>query len=538
MNARYWQYLLLTGALLCGLVCTPGRAAERNPFDEVMFFEDFEHISQGSVPEPWISYDEDGGYCTWFGRNSVWEVFARENFPAHSGQRFLMCHFNDFSVPNDDWIVLPPQYLGVPMSIHYWVAAQDYDYPESYEVRVSTGGNSPAEFTHVVFRDTAVTDLWSERNHDLAAFSGLPIWIAFHYNAVNRFVLKLDDISVEGTSLYSGVIAGTVFDSVNHGLDDVHLTVQDLNQEAWTDSAGAYRIEHISPGMHTLLVQREFYNDALFDGVVTANDSVTHLNVAMERLPLRFYDWVSTGSQGHILDNDTAIMTMWPRIADTLVIWDLETTISIEHPNIGDLDIWLRSPDLVSVPLVAHDPFHTGTNILQCRFDDEARQPFTAGQAPFRGTFRPASPLSQFDGDSMIALRGGHLWNNWTLVVRDNNAGDEGWIRGFSLHAAVQDPVPVTETHRPLPTSFSFEGNYPNPFNGETRFRFALARDGWVQLTLYDVLGRDVAHVLDEPLRGGMHEVRYDARGLPSGVYWARIKMEGAVQTKKIILLK
>ena len=73
--------------------------------------------------------------------------------------------------------------------------------------------------------------------------------------------------------------------------------------------------------------------------------------------------------------------------------------------------------------------------------------------------------------------------------------------------------VQVQET----PRQFVLYQNYPNPFNPRTEIRFALPEAGHVQLVVYDVMGREVARLIDQPLGAGTHAVTWDASRLPSG---------------------
>ncbi len=94
-----------------------------------------------------------------------------------------------------------------------------------------------------------------------------------------------------------------------------------------------------------------------------------------------------------------------------------------------------------------------------------------------------------------------------------------------------------------LPTEFRLEQNYPNPFNPITKIRYAIPALGtslmkFVQLKVYDVLGNEVATLVDEYRPAGRHEVEFDAKNLASGIYFYRIKAGSFVETKKMILLR
>jgi len=88
------------------------------------------------------------------------------------------------------------------------------------------------------------------------------------------------------------------------------------------------------------------------------------------------------------------------------------------------------------------------------------------------------------------------------------------------------------------PESFSLDQNYPNPFNSSTTIRFATGRMGFVRLTVYDILGREVATLVNEMLSPGTHTRTWEAVREPSGVYFYRLSSGGLVQTRKLLLLR
>ncbi|MCC6398223.1 MAG: T9SS type A sorting domain-containing protein, partial [Bacteroidetes bacterium] len=80
--------------------------------------------------------------------------------------------------------------------------------------------------------------------------------------------------------------------------------------------------------------------------------------------------------------------------------------------------------------------------------------------------------------------------------------------------------------------------NYPNPFNPGTTIRYELPKPSDVRLTIFDMLGRVVSVIVDERREAGVHEVRFDASGLTSGVYLYRLQAGDFVQTRRLLLLK
>jgi predicted GH43/DUF377 family glycosyl hydrolase len=98
--------------------------------------------------------------------------------------------------------------------------------------------------------------------------------------------------------------------------------------------------------------------------------------------------------------------------------------------------------------------------------------------------------------------------------------------------------VPVAESQIEVPTRFALEQNYPNPFNPTTGIRFQMPGVSNVKLTVYDLMGREVAVLVDEKKAPGSYEVSFDGSRLSSGVYFYRLVAGSFVSTKKMLVLK
>jgi hypothetical protein len=89
-----------------------------------------------------------------------------------------------------------------------------------------------------------------------------------------------------------------------------------------------------------------------------------------------------------------------------------------------------------------------------------------------------------------------------------------------------------------LPTAYGLEQNYPNPFNPTTTIRFSLAQRSRVSLKIFDILGREVATLVNDELEAGFHQSTFDASKFASGIYFYRIQAGNFTATKKLVLLK
>lgn len=100
------------------------------------------------------------------------------------------------------------------------------------------------------------------------------------------------------------------------------------------------------------------------------------------------------------------------------------------------------------------------------------------------------------------------------------------------------DLVTSKEEGEEVPSSYKLGQNYPNPFNPTTTLSYELAEAGMVELEVFDMLGRKVAEVVNEPKAAGSYTVSFDASKLSSGIYIYRLQANGKVLTKKMTLIK
>jgi hypothetical protein len=113
----------------------------------------------------------------------------------------------------------------------------------------------------------------------------------------------------------------------------------------------------------------------------------------------------------------------------------------------------------------------------------------------------------------------------------DNNQAGAAWVYARSSSS-------VGGLSGGTPSQFVLTQNYPNPFNPTTTIEFSLPKTGNVTLKVFDVLGREVATLVDENLPVGVHKAEWNAGGLASGMYFYRLQAGEFVRTKALMLLK
>ena len=125
--------------------------------------------------------------------------------------------------------------------------------------------------------------------------------------------------------------------------------------------------------------------------------------------------------------------------------------------------------------------------------------------------------------------------NTASLSNNPDNLMGWGIINTF---AALQTLVTDVNNTSQLPEDFYLLQNYPNPFNPSTKIRFAVPEKSDVKIYLHDILGSEIAVILDEEVNPGVKEIELNGSNLASGVYLVRMVANNYQQTIKISLLK
>ncbi len=121
--------------------------------------------------------------------------------------------------------------------------------------------------------------------------------------------------------------------------------------------------------------------------------------------------------------------------------------------------------------------------------------------------------------------------------VRATNTGGEGpWSETRRFTTATG--VGLEQVGDAIPHTLALHANYPNPFNPTTSISFDLPAASHVQLLVYDLAGREVARLIDQPLSAGAHRAIFDATALPSGTYLYRLHTDTAELTRPMTLIK
>ncbi|NUO19424.1 T9SS type A sorting domain-containing protein [bacterium] len=128
----------------------------------------------------------------------------------------------------------------------------------------------------------------------------------------------------------------------------------------------------------------------------------------------------------------------------------------------------------------------------------------------------------------------GIKWTSNVIVARpDSEIADIVWTC-----ETCEDVSSTGDLTIGMPRQLSLHANYPNPFNATTEISFDLPREMEASLKVYDVLGREVAELVNGVMNAGTHMITFDASALSSGVYFYRLEAGRFVDARKMVLLK
>jgi hypothetical protein len=158
------------------------------------------------------------------------------------------------------------------------------------------------------------------------------------------------------------------------------------------------------------------------------------------------------------------------------------------------------------------------------------------GARPFVNAANPITPYegvpANWKTTQGYPVKENLRYTNSTLLTAasGNPLGDLTWFPEIT--------VGVREISNAVPSKFNLEQNYPNPFNPTTNINYSITKAGQVSLKVYNVLGQEVATLVNQVQNAGHFVVNFDASKLASGIYMYTIQSNGVSLTKKMMLLK
>jgi Secretion system C-terminal sorting domain len=171
------------------------------------------------------------------------------------------------------------------------------------------------------------------------------------------------------------------------------------------------------------------------------------------------------------------------------------------------------------------------TDVYAQRINSDGQAQWTAnGVAVSTAKHEQANPTLVSNGNSGAII----LWTDWRNYSNNNSGGDL-YVQLVSGGGSLSS---VRTSSSQNPVAYALSQNYPNPFNPATMIQFSVAHAGVVTLKVYDMLGREVATLVNQQLAPSTYSVTWNASNFASGVYFYRLQAGNFVEIKKLMLMK
>ena len=284
-----------------------------------------------------------------------------------------------------------------------------------------------------------------------------------------------------------------------------------------------------------------FYNEGSFIGNVLSNYGMPHITVMKSEdptehtFPLGFYQETPfdtipyNGGTGL-----NSVINVGPSFPDNNLS-SVELFMSVNAPLVEDYIITLTAPNGVSRTVMSNNGGEKH-NILTI-FTDDAIMGLNSSEylAPYTNEVRPFQAFGNFNNSP---ARG-----NWTINIKqfasDNPTGySPAVLNGWGIRLNGQTVTGIQNVTTEVPQRYELSQNYPNPFNPSTSIKFSIPKSGLVSLKVYDILGKEVATLVNKDLNSGSYEYTFDAAGFTSGVYFYRLEAGDFSEIKKMMLIK
>lgn len=361
----------------------------------------------------------------------------------------------------------------------------------------------------------------------------------------------------------TGTITGIVRNTYNHPVQSATVSCGDVADT--TDTSGSYRLT-LPPGYWTLTVSHPLYVTFVRPAVPVTEGETTYCNFMLQLPPAWFHDSFEDHEDFALefapwtcvdVDlSDTAGIggTSWPHAGEPQAFIVFNPTATI--PPLTEIQAHSGSkmaasfpatipPSwdwLISPPLSGADYFNFWARSLNA---DNGLERFKVGVST-TGTV----PQSFAIISGPLALEAPAAWTEYSF---DLSGFDDGVVfvgihhctnggSAFLVDSVNSEDVPVADESQ-TPAVTGIQGNYPNPFNPETRISYSLGEAGPVELGVFDLRGRKVKTLVSADLPSGHHNIIWNGiddagQSVASGVYLCKLRAGGLRSCHKLVLMK
>ena len=391
------------------------------------------------------------------------------------------------------------------------------------------------------------------RFHPMARFFGKKSATAYTYiNGENRFSSNYYKFRVDNGSLYS---------NFNNEGYIIHKGFT-VDEEAWLTRDGVASgqdevVDHAIEWINNVVYPHDILSDKTYytPGIGSVNLSTVIENPNSHQLSARGYihnlndiliDSVDLAKQNlEATGENWAGSITTPAIEDffkiSVTAFDQTASTSFTFPNairfttvgsvvLDSLSISKVSDYYTVKPFVKN--LSTGTTITSASVKLICNDPWITSITPTSSPLPNIPPGAVVSPSSGFTVRVDTTFTDYfNFKVEISSANWPYWVDSTLVVVGVEDEPT-------LPTEYALEQNYPNPFNPVTIISYSLPKTSLVQLKIFNVLGQEIATLINEEIPAGTYELTWYAAHLPSGVYFYRLKAGDFISVKKMLLLK
>jgi len=340
-------------------------------------------------------------------------------------------------------------------------------------------------------------------------------------------------LAASGTNLYAGTFGGGVFLSTNNGTN-------------WTP----INVGLTNTSVNTLLVSDANIFAGTEDGIFLSTNNGSSWTSASFGLTNTFIHALAISGTNLYAGTEDGVFhstnngANWTAINSGLTnptIFALTVYGTNLFAGSNGNGVWIRPIDIVvPVELVSFSASTNGNNV-SLNWSTATETNNSGFSIERKQVFSQQSTVSNKEWFELAFVNG----NGTTTKTQSYSFNDNNLTSGKYLYRLKQIDFDGTfeysnevEVIINVPDKFELSQNYPNPFNPSTKIKYQIATSNIVNLKIYDVLGNEVASLVNEVQPAGNYELTFDASLLSSGTYFYKLQAGSLVETKKMLLLK
>ena len=300
------------------------------------------------------------------------------------------------------------------------------------------------------------------------------------------------------------------------------ISSQDGNSKFNDDGAGASKI-----GIEISFSSYEFTSSADSDYVIMKYKIKNTTSAAINNFYAGLFDDWDIGSSGGLNRAD------WDAVNQMGYIWRTDnnpgTYVGVALLSASNPGYWAIDNDNT----VSGNPW----GIYDGFTDQEKYQSMSSGIGRQQAGGTSGRDVANVVGSGPYTIpANGEITVVFALIAGDNlNDLKANCVAAKNKYNSV---VGISNFNSQIPEKYSLSQNYPNPFNPVTNLEFGISKSGFVSLKVYDMLGKEIATLVNENLNPGTYKYNFDASDLTSGIYFYKLESDGFQETKRMLLIK